>query len=205
MQTIIPSQLIKIFKLSETRADELVPALAATMEHFDISTLNRRSMFLAQVGHESGKFHYMAENLNYSAKALRAVFGKYFPTQALADQYARKPKLIASRVYANRMGNGNEASQEGWKFRGRGFIQLTGKNNYTAFAKDMGLTIDEAIAYLETLEGAAMSAGWYWGNNNLNAICDTGNLTRLTQRINGGQNGAEDREKLYAKAKDVLG
>ena len=180
-------------------------ALTEAMNHYDITTLNRRAGFLAQVGHESAGFTAMSENLNYSAKALRAVFGKYFPSIDLANEYARKPKLIAARVYANRMGNGDEASQEGWKFRGRGFIQLTGKDNYVAFGKEFGLTIEETIAYLETIEGAAMSAGWFWDYRSLNECCDCGDFKLLTRKINGGYNGLEDRQKHYDEWKELLG
>ena len=160
-------------------------------------------MFLAQVGHESGGLRYKAENLNYSAEALTRVFGKYFDRNRAA-RYARNPRLIASRVYANRMGNGNELSQDGWKYRGRGLIQLTGHDNYAAFARAMGMTINEAVAYLETDAGAAMSAAWYWSERGLNELADAGEFTAITRKINGGLNGAADREALLARARAAI-
>ncbi len=200
------SDLATLFPTTPKATLQKVPvALNAAMDRFDISTGARAASFLAQIGHESGGFVYMAENLNYSAKALRGVFGKYFPSLDLANAYARQPQKIANRVYANRMGNGNEDSGDGWKYRGRGFIQLTGKETYEKFAKAMGLTLAEAIAYLETEAGAAMSAAWFWHRNNLNELADQGKFRLITQRINGGQNGAEHRESIYLSAKKLLG
>jgi putative chitinase len=124
-------------------------------------------------------------------------FKKYFPTEELANQYAKKPTKIANKVYANRMGNGSESSGDGYKFCGRGLIQLTGKQNYTKFAADLGIGIDETVAYLETPNGAVSSAGWFWDNNNLNQYCDKNDFITLTKRINGGTNGLEDRKHHY--------
>lgn len=185
---------------------KFVPALNKAFTKFQINTENRVAAFLAQVAHESGEFVFVKENLNYSAQALRRVFPKYFPSDALAAAYARKPEKIANRCYANRMGNGPEASGDGYRYCGRGLIQLTGKSNYTAFAKDMGMSLEEAVAYLETTEGAVMSAAWFWHVNGLNALADGGALKfkSITQRINGGQNGAAHREQLYGRALSVL-
>ncbi len=158
---------------------------------------NRLAGFLAQTAHESGGFNIIKENLNYSADGLRKIFGKYFPTVELAMQYARKPQLIGSRVYANRMGNGTEASGDGYKFCGRGLIQLTGKSNYTKFADSLSITIDECVAYLETVPGACSSAGWFWDTNKLNAYCDANDFIGLTKRINGGTNGLAERQHYY--------
>lgn len=164
----------------------------------------RLAGFLAQIGHESGGFNFIKENLNYSAKGLRSIFGKYFPTDELAKQYERQPAKIANRVYANRMGNGPEESGDGWKFCGRGLIQLTGKHNYTRLANDLGISIDETIAYLETPNGAVASAGWFWDNNNLNQYCDRNDFITLTKRINGGTIGLADRQHHYAEAMEYL-
>jgi putative chitinase len=176
-----------------------------TMLKYDITTPIRQAMFLSQLAHESGNFRYVVENLNYSAEGLQKVFGKYFPTAALAQQYARKPESIANRVYANRMGNGDEKSGDGWKYRGRGLIQLTGKDNYSAFssqAKNNALTNPELVAEPEM---AAMSAGWYWATNRLNQIADTGDVKAVTRRVNGGFNGLADRESKYNTLINVLG
>jgi putative chitinase len=132
------------------------------------------------------------------------VFSKYFQTPTIAAQYARQQQKIANRVYANRMGNGDEASGDGWRYRGRGAIQLTGKNNYIGFAHDMGMSLEDAIAYLETPEGAIMSAGWFWNNNKLNAIADKNDVTAMTKAINGGTNGLDDRARLYKLALTVV-
>ena len=164
----------------------------------------RLAGFLAQIGPESGGFNFIKENLNYSAKGLRSIFGKYFPTDELAKQYERQPAKIANRVYGNRMGNGPEESGDGFKFCGRGLIQLTGKHNYTRLANDLGISIDETIAYLETPNGAVASAGWFWDNNNLNQYCDRNDFITLTKRINGGTIGLADRQHHYAEAMEYL-
>lgn len=165
----------------------------------------RISCFIAQIAHESGGFNYMEENLNYSAKGLQGVFKKYFPTEELAKQYERQPEKIASRVYANRMGNGPEESKEGFKFKGRGLIQLTGKDNYTRFAKSMEMSLDEAVEYLKTVKGAVESACWFWGANKLNDLCDKKDFITLTKRINGGTIGLEDRKHHYDVVREALG
>lgn len=173
-------------------------------EEYEINTVNRVAGFLSQCAHESLNFKVKAENLNYSAKSLRAVFGKYFKTEEEAISYARNPQKIASRVYANRMGNSDEASGEGWKFRGRGYIQLTGKNNYEGFAKHIDKDIDETIAYLETDKGALESALYYWKKANCNKYCDAEDIKGLTKSINGGYNGLADREEKFEKFKTIL-
>jgi putative chitinase len=184
---------------------DLAEALSEQFEKYEINTVNRAAGFLAQCGHESNGFTVLKENLNYSADGLNKIFKKYFPTVADATPYARNPEKIANRVYANRMGNGPESSGEGYKFRGRGAIQLTGKDNYTQFAKSVGLTLDEAVADLETLDGAIESACWFWQKNGLNAICDANDILKMTKRINGGTIGLEDRTKHYNHAKEILG
>jgi len=167
---------------------------------------HRAAHFFAQTAHESGGFKAFSENLNYSAKGLRGIFGKYFPTDALAKAYERKPAKIANRVYANRMGNGDEASGEGWKYKGRGPLQLTGKNNYRAFGKYIGreqeiLDNPDIVANELGFE----SALWFFDANKLWSICDQGindaAILQLTKRINGGTHGLDDRKlktKKYA-------
>lgn len=184
--------------------EQYVDPLNAVCEKYEINTKNRKAAFLAQLIHESGGFNFTVENLNYSAKALNAVFKKYFPTEALALEYERKPEKIANRVYADRMGNGDENSGDGWKHRGRGLIQLTGKHNYGKFAESINKTIDEVIPYIETPQGAVESAAWFWNTNKLNKYCDDNDFVGLTKRINGGTNGLEDRQKYYDKATDLL-
>ena len=166
--------------------------------------MHRAAAFVAQTAHESGGFNFVKENLNYSAKGLMGTFKKYFPTEDLAKQYERKPEKIANRVYANRMSNGDEASGDGYRFCGRGLIQLTGRANYTKFAEDLGISIEDTVAYLETPQGAVSSAGWFWDNNNLNSYCDKDDFVTLTKRINGGTIGLEDRQHHYHLALDLL-
>jgi len=166
---------------------------------------NRAAHFFAQTAHESGNFKAFSENLNYSAQGLRGIFGKYFPTQAMADAYARKPEKIANRVYANRMGNGDEASGDGWLFRGRGSLQLTGRSNFKAFADYIGRPDVMTNPDLVATELAFESALWFFDKNKLWSICDQGitdaAILALTKRINGGTHGLDDRKmktKKYA-------
>ena len=174
-------------------------------EEYEINNPKRIAAFMAQCGHESGGFVFLSENLNYSAQGLMRVFPKYFPDQATANAYARNPEKIANRVYANRMGNGSEESGEGFKYRGRGLIQVTGKDNYFWFASSLGITPEEAAEYMQTFEGAAQSACWYWETASLNKLADAGDILTMTKRINGGTIGLEDRKKHYAHAIHVLG
>jgi len=175
------------------------------LDEYEINTPKRIAAFMAQCGHESGGFVFLSENLNYSAQGLMRVFPKYFPDQATANAYARNPEKIANRVYANRMGNGDEASGQGFKFRGRGLIQVTGKDNYFWFASSLNITPEEAAEYMQTFEGAAQSACWYWENASLNKLADAGDILTMTKRINGGTIGLADRQKHYAHALHVLG
>ena len=171
---------------------------------YDLNTPERVAAFLAQCGHESGGWTVFEENLNYSAQGLCSIFKKYFPTLESATPYARQPEKIANRVYANRMSNGPEESGDGYRFCGRGLIQLTGRANYTKFAEDLGLSIEDTVAYLETPNGAVASAGWFWDNNKLNQYCDTGDFVTLTKRINGGTIGLADRQHHYEIALKYL-
>lgn len=184
--------------------EQLLKALTVAFPKYDINTADRAAGFLAQCGHESMDFTVLKENLNYGAKGLRGTFGKYFADDAIATKYERKPEMIANRVYASRMGNGNEASGDGYKYRGRGAIQLTGRDNYSAFATAIGKSIDETIAYLETLDGAIESACWFWKKNGLNEIADKKDIIAMTKRINGGTIGLEDRKKHYEHNLKVL-
>lgn len=183
-------------------------ALEQLFPDYDINTPKRMAAFIAQCSHESGGFMVLKENLNYKAATLRKIFPKYFPNDQIANDYASRPNkqvAIASKVYANRMGNGDEASQEGWKFCGRGLIQLTGKSNYQAFADSLEMDINDVPEYLATFEGAAQSACWYWETNKLNQWADISDILTLTKRINGGLIGYEDRKKHYDHALHVLG
>jgi len=178
--------------------EKFVEPLNTVAQYYEMTnSAQRLAAFLAQMAHESGGFNAIKENLNYSAKGLMTTFKKYFPTEELAKQYERKPEKIANRVYGNRMGNGDESSGDGYKFCGRGLIQLTGKQNYSRFAKDLGISIDETVAYMETTSGAVSSAGWFWDNNNLNQYCDKNDFVTLTKRINGGTIGLADRKHHY--------
>ena len=191
---------------SDANIAKYLSALNDEISNFGINTKLRAAHFIAQLAHESGSFKYTSENLNYSAKALRSVFGKYFPSEELAEAYARKPEKIANRVYASRMGNGDEASGEGWKYRGRGLIQLTGKDNYTQCGKATQMDLVENPDQLaDNADAAVAAAGWFWDMRGLNAYADQDDIKAITKRINGGYNGLEDREKYLTNAKKVLG
>jgi putative chitinase len=182
--------------------------LAQLMPDYEINTPSRMAAFLAQCAHESADFTTLKENLNYRPVTLRKIFGKYFPTDELAQQYCSKPnkqEAIANRVYANRMGNGDEASGDGFRYCGRGLIQLTGRDNYTWFAASLQISPEDASEYLQTFEGAAQSACWFWETNNLNAFADVGDLVTMTKRINGGTIGMEDRQHKYMHSMKVFG
>lgn len=199
----------------ENRAKYASP-LRLAMMRYNIDNPNRIRAFLAQIGHESGQLSTVVENLNYSAKALRSVFGKYFKTDAEAQQYARKPEAIANVVYANRLGNGDTKSGDGWKYRGRGLIQITGKSNYNEasqkmYALPLGVDFVDEPELLATPEYAAQSAAWWWENAGLNAIADgLGGANdievfkQITKRVNGGYNGLDDRLAIYERAKTVI-
>ena len=183
---------------------ELFVSLEKVLPKYEITTVERVAAFLAQCGHESLDFTVLQENLNYGAKGLLGLFKKYFPNEALAKQYERKPEKIANKIYANRMGNGPEESGDGWAHRGRGAIQLTGKLNYQAFANSIGLTLEDAITYCATMDGAIESACWFWQKNKLNAIADKKDVLAMTKKINGGTIGLEDRKKHYEHNMKVL-
>jgi putative chitinase len=179
-------------------------AISISLPKYNIDTPERIAGFLSQCSHESAGFTALVENLNYRSESLRRVFPKYFPTEQIALKYAHQPIKIASRVYANRMGNGNEESGDGWLFKGRGVIQITGRNNYTAFGNYIGMEIGSLIHYMETFSGAIESACWYWSTRNLNSYCDNEDLVGLSKAINGGTNGLEDRIEKYNKYFEIL-
>jgi len=183
-------------------------ALCQILPEYEINTPQRVAAFIAQCAHESGNFKFLKENLNYKAASLRKVFPKYFSDDAIANDYANRPnkqEAIANRIYANRMGNGDESTGDGFRYLGRGLIQLTGKNNYTIFAASIDTPVEEIPEYLQTFEGAVQSACWFWEQNKLNQWADAGDILTLTKRINGGTIGLEDRKKHYAHALHVLG
>ena len=177
--------------------------LVVSCEQYSINTPRRIAHFLSQCAHESGNFQFIIENLNYSASGLLSTFPKYF-TKETANSYARLPQKIGSRVYADRMGNGPEASGDGYKYRGRGLIQLTGKNNYTQFSKDIGKPIEEAIIYMETKPGAVHAALWFWDVNKLATLSDIATVDMITRKVNGGLNGYTDRLAKYKLVLDHI-
>ena len=185
--------------------DQWHHALSQLLPDYEINTPQRIAAFIAQCAHESGNFIFLSENLNYKAESLVKIFHKYFPTIESTNGYAKNPEKIANKIYANRMGNGDELSGDGFKYRGRGLIQLTGKTNYTWFAASLEISPEEAAQYTQTFEGAAQSGCWFWETNKLNQYADTGDILTMTKRINGGTIGLEDRKKHYAHALHVLG
>jgi putative chitinase len=192
-------------KLKGHIPDKVIEQIPGVINTFKIDTAVKLAHFLAQCGHESGGFRVVNENLNYSAKGLQGIFKKYFPTPVLAEQYQRKPEKIANRVYASRMGNGDEASGEGFKFRGRGYIQLTGKQNYTAFGK----AINEDIAAnpdLVATKYPLLSAAWFFSKNCLTKCKDASDASVLavTKCVNGGTIGLADRQKHFKEYYELL-
>lgn len=202
-----PSSGLKLSKLEGHVPESVLSMIPDTVVKFGINTPLRLAHFLAQCSHESGHFTATQENLNYSAKGLRGIFKKYFPTDALAADYARNPKKIASRVYGNRMGNGSEASGEGYTYRGRGYIQLTGKDNYALFGDAIGEDLVSDPGRVAT-EFPLLSAAWFFRKNGIEKIADTGfnneAVAKVTKRVNGGTNGLEDRINEFRKFYKLL-
>jgi putative chitinase len=186
------------------RAEAWIAPLAAAMERFEISTPGRQAAFLAQIGWESAKLTKLSEDLNYSAQWLRQFFPLHF-TEEQAQQYAHKPEAIANRAYAGRYGNGDEASGDGWLFRGAGLIQLTFRDNQMACAQHFGIAESAIGNWLRTAHGAALAAAWYWWHHGCNDLADHGQFAEITKRINGGLNGLIGRMNLWASAKKTLG
>jgi putative chitinase len=185
-------------------------ALVDVLPKYGINTERRMAHFISQCAHESNNFRSLSENLNYSEKALKAVFGRYFGSAPKADaaEYARNPEMIANRVYNDtfrkyKMGNVQEG--DGWKFRGRGLKQLTGRDNYTRFGASINISAEEAAIYVATPKGAVESACWFWDSNKLNNIADTDDVTKMTKKINGGNIGLADRQARYKRAMEVFG
>jgi len=194
-------------KLKGHVPDKVIEQIPGVMEKLQINTPLRLAHYLAQCGHESGGFRLTKENLNYSAKGLNGIFKKYFPTLESAKAYERKPEKIANKVYGNRMGNGPESSGDGAKYCGRGYIQLTGKDNYTAFGK----SINEDIAANPTVVAdkyALLSAAWFFSKNGLHKLADLGAtddvVTKITKRVNGGTIGLPDRIKHFKEYHALL-
>ena len=195
--------LIKIIP-GNKNVDQWYDALSTLLPKYEINTVKRMSAFISQCAHESGNFSTIKENLNYKAATLRRVFPKYFSTDEQAQKCAGKPEIIANIVYANRMGNGSIESGDGYRYCGRGLIQLTGKNNYATFAKHAGLDLPSIQPYLETIKGSTHSACWFWSTNNLNMLADKEDVLSITKRINGGINGLEDRIAQYTRIHTLI-
>lgn len=179
--------------------------LKETFEKYNIDTTKRQAAFIGQCMHESGGFKTLEENLNYSAKALMATWPSRFPTEELANQYARNPEKIANKVYGGRMGNADESSGEGWKYKGRGIKQLTGKENYERCGSSLGVDLVNNPDLLLEPKYAALSAGWFWNKHGLNDLADKSDIETMTKRINGGLLGLDARKAAIRKAESILG
>lgn len=194
-------------KLKGHVPDSVLTEIPMVMEKFQINTPLRLCHFLAQCAHESGNFKAVTENLNYGPVSLLKVFKKYFPTEPKASEYARKPEKIANLVYGNRMGNGPESSGDGWKYRGRGYIQLTGKVNYQSFDKVVDENVTENPDLVAT-KYPLLSAAWFWNSRTLNTLADKGatdvDVTAITKKVNGGTHGLEDRIEKFKKFHTLL-
>ena len=197
--------------------DQWCEALNKILPKYNIDTVSRVGDFIGQCAHESANFTQLSENLNYSAQGLANTWPKrfavldnagtpikpYAPT-SLATSIQRNPEIIANNVYANRMGNGEPDTGDGWRYHGRGLIQLTGCDNYTAFGLTVDMTPLQAVEYAQTFDGAVESACWFWNTNNLNQYADSGNIETMTRRINGGLNGLDDRIAKCDFAEKIL-
>jgi putative chitinase len=192
-------------KLPDAKRAAFLPPLLSAMNEFAVNTPKREAAFLAQIAHESGELSIFAENLNYSAKGLMATWPKRFPDLATAQKYERNPEKLANYVYANRVGNGNEASGDGWRFRGRGPIQITGRENYQKYGSRLNLDLINAPDRAAMPDVGFRIAGLYWRENGLNELADGEMFETIMKRINGGLKGLEDRLKYYMRAKQVLG
>lgn len=186
------------------RSAQWISPLQAACDEYEINTPLRVAAFLAQCGVESARLTAVSENLNYSAAGLLSTFPTHFDA-AEAQQYANQPPMIANRVYANRYGNGDEASGDGWRYSGKGLIQITFHDNYVLCSLGISLPLLDQPELLEQPANAALSAAWWWSNQNLNALADTGNFQQITQVVNGGMSGYSQRLALYAAAKLALG
>ena len=207
--TLLTVDQLRAMIPTNKEVEEWCEELNKALPKYDITTDQRISGFVSQCAHESMDFTAMSENLNYREETLNKVFPRYFgPGKRNAAEYAKNPEKIANYVYMDEFRTsklGNTQPGDGWRFRGRGLKQLTGRDNYTRFAKDYNMTAEEAAVWVETKEGALASALWFWKTNNLNAIADTGSVPALTKKINGGDIGLADRQARYAKAMAALG
>jgi len=185
--------------------DHWYEALCKILPDYEIDTPRRVAAFLAQCSHESGGFRALKENLNYRPETLVKLWPSHFPNMQVANQYAHNQEAIANRAYANRMGNGDEASGDGFRYCGRGLIQLTGKDNYQAFADSIQTPVEEVPEFLGTFEGAIQSACWFWENANLNTCADNADILTMTKKINGGTIGLEDRTNKFHQALQIFG
>ncbi|MBA5357259.1 glycoside hydrolase family 19 protein [Pseudomonas aeruginosa] len=206
---ITEQQLLQILPNAGHRAGFFVPALNAAMGRFGITSPVRVVAFLAQVGHESSQLTRLVENLNYSAQGLAATWPSRYrgadgQPNALAQRLARNPRAIANNAYASRNGNGDEVSGDGWRFRGRGLLQITGRSNYRAAGAGLGLPLEHDPDLLEQPEFSALSASWWWSTHGLNELADRGEFAATTRRINGNMNGQVERMALWERAKRVL-
>lgn len=195
-------QLAQAVGLSPAKAEEWIDAINTTFETFEINSLEQQASFLGQCAHESGGFATLVENLNYKAESLCKVWPKRFPSLDAAQPYHRNPEAIANKVYANRMGNGDEDSGDGWNFRGRGLIQLTGRDNYRACGEALGADLESDPDLVSTPMYAALSAGWFWNKNHLNNIAE--DILAVTKKINGGTHGLDDRVARTERALNAL-
>ena len=199
---------LKLLLPNNAHIEQWHKSLSKILPLYGIDTQKRIAAFISQCAHESADFKVLRENLNYRPTTLRKTFSKYFSTDSLAIEYCSKPNkqaAIANRVYANRMGNGDEYSGDGYRYCGRGLIQLTGKENYSKFAKSLSISTDDALSYITTFDGAVHSACWFWKTFSLNEYADNGDVASMTKLINGGNNGLSDRILRYKYALSVLG
>lgn len=197
--------ILSVLKTDIKILERYVEPLNVTFEKFEINTSLRQAAFLSQVAHESGRFTHLQENLNYRAETLIKVFPSRF-NDTNAFQYAHKPEMIANRAYAGKNGNGDEDSGDGWRFRGRGLIQLTGRDTYQRFANCWGIELEDAVESVETDMGATVSAGWFFVVfKKLNPVADKGDIVTISKRVAGSSIGLDDRKQLYAIFKSILG
>ena len=198
-------QVADILHLDAATAKDWFAAMEEVLPKYEINTPERVAGFIAQTGHESNGYKALTENLNYKAETLEKLFSKYFSKAGRnAKDYERQPEKIANVIYASRMDNGDTASGDGWRFRGGGILQLTGRANYTNFGKSIGMTAEAATDYVRTPKGAIESACWFWKTNKLNEYCDKNDIVGMTKRVNGGTIGLEDRTKHWNHAMELF-
>lgn len=201
---ILTPEKLKRILINNSNINDWYDSLIKILPDYEIDTEKRVSAFLAQTAHESANYTRLIENLNYSAKRLMEVWPKRFPTMSIAKQYERNPQKLGNFTYANRMGNGPVESGDGYEYRGRGLIQITGKSNYESFGESIGISSKDAAEYMETFDGAVHSACWFWEVNKLNSYSDKGDIRNQTIKINGGTNGLSDRVNRYLKYLKIL-